>query len=72
MRLIDNYKTKVIYDEHDKDYIATIPDIIEFEFLSAFGETPEKALEELDIALNLLTEDWEYIPKPNNIQSVEV
>ena len=72
MRLIDNYKTKVIYDEHDKDYIATIPDITEFEFISAFGETPDKALEELDIALNLLIEDWDYIPKPNNIKSIEV
>ena len=69
MKYLDNYKTKIIYDEVDNDYIAIIPDIPEFDGVSAFGDTPEKALEELEIALSLwfeiAYEDNLKIPEPN-------
>jgi predicted RNase H-like HicB family nuclease len=42
-----DYHINIFYSEDDEGYIANIPDL---EFCSAFGETPEKALRELEIA----------------------
>lgn len=42
-----DYHINIFYSEEDKGYIADIPDL---EACSAFGETPEEALREVEIA----------------------
>ncbi len=42
-----DYHVNVFYSEEDGGYIADIPDL---EACSAFGETPEQALHEVEIA----------------------
>jgi len=56
---MSNYHINVFYSDDDGGYIADIPDL---EFCSAFGETPEKALQELLIAKEL----WLESAKANN------
>jgi len=41
------YHINIFYSEEDEGYIADIPDL---KFCSAFGETPEEALREVQIA----------------------
>ena len=42
-----NYHINIFYSDEDGGYIADIPDL---ESCSAFGETPDKALHEVEIA----------------------
>lgn len=42
-----DYHINIFYSEDDEGYIADIPDL---EYCSAFGETPQEALGELEIA----------------------
>jgi predicted RNase H-like HicB family nuclease len=42
-----DYHINIFYSEEDEGYIADIPDL---EFCSAFGNTPEEALREVQIA----------------------
>jgi predicted RNase H-like HicB family nuclease len=42
-----DYHINIFYSEEDEGYIADIPDL---RFCSAFGETPEEALREVQIA----------------------
>ncbi|MGG6269795.1 type II toxin-antitoxin system HicB family antitoxin [Leptolyngbya sp. AN03gr2] len=42
-----DYHINVFYSEEDEGYIADIPDL---KFCSAFGETPEEAVREVEIA----------------------
>jgi predicted RNase H-like HicB family nuclease len=42
-----DYFISIFYSEEDEGYIADIPDL---RFCSAFGETPEEALEEVQKA----------------------
>jgi predicted RNase H-like HicB family nuclease len=42
-----DYHINIFYSEEDEGYIADIPDL---KFCSAFGETPEEALKQLQIA----------------------
>jgi predicted RNase H-like HicB family nuclease len=42
-----DYHINIFYSEEDEGYIADIPDL---KFCSAFGETPEEALMEVQIA----------------------
>ncbi len=44
---MSDYHINIFYSEEDGGYIADIPDL---EYCSAFGETPEQALAELEIA----------------------
>jgi predicted RNase H-like HicB family nuclease len=44
---MSDYHINIFYSEEDGGYIADIPDL---ESCSAFGETPEQALEELERA----------------------
>jgi len=59
------YHINVFYSEDDQCYIADVPDL---QGCSAFGDTPEKAVEEIVIAMNLwievATEDGDEIPRP--------
>jgi len=47
---MNNYHINVFYNDDDNCYVADIPDL---KFCSAFGETPQKALEEVLIAQRL-------------------
>jgi len=48
-----DYHINIFYSDDDEGYIADIPDL---EYCSAFGETPQKALEEVLIAQKLWIE----------------
>ena len=60
-----DYLINIFYSEEDEGYIADIPDL---ETCSAFGETPEEALAEVQIAKNSWLEvaraKGMSIPKP--------
>ena len=45
-----DYHINILYSEEDGGYIADIPDL---EACSAFGETPEEALREVQVAKKL-------------------
>ncbi len=42
-----DYHINIFYSEEDEGYIADIPDL---KFCSAFGDTPEEALKEVQLA----------------------
>ena len=60
-----DYSIKVFWSEEDEGYIAVCP---ELEGISAYGESREDALRELDVAIDLVLEDLrdrgEPIPEP--------
>ncbi len=60
-----DYHINIFWSEEDKCYIADIPDL---EFCSAVGETPEKALAELQLAkdawLEAARQEGKPIPRP--------
>ena len=62
---MENYFISIFYSEEDEGYIADIPDL---RFCSAFGETPEEALREVQIAkeawLETARNNGKSIPKP--------
>ena len=61
----ETYERKVFYSKEDKGWIAVIPELAG---CSAFGKSPDKALEELEIAKDLWLEaarkDKRHIPEP--------
>lgn len=62
---MQDYFISIFYSEEDEGYVADIPDL---RFCSAFGETPEEALREVQIAktawLEAAHESGKPIPKP--------
>lgn len=64
------YSINLLWSESDDCYIATIS---EFPGLSAFGETPEKAVKEAEIAakgfLEVYKEDGNAIPEPELLEN---
>jgi predicted RNase H-like HicB family nuclease len=60
-----DYHINIFYSEDDDGYIADIPDL---EACSAFGETPEEALKQVEIAkvawLEAARAEGKPIPKP--------
>jgi predicted RNase H-like HicB family nuclease len=60
-----DYHINIFYSEQDGGYIADIPDL---EACSAFGDTPEKALAEVEVAKTAWVEAarqaGKSIPKP--------
>jgi len=62
---MSKYGFDMLWSEEDEGFIATCPD---FPGLSAFGESPEEALVEAKVALNLfiesLKESGDVLPKP--------
>ncbi len=62
---MQDYFISIFYSEEDGGYIADIPDL---RFCSAFGETPEEALQEVQIAktawLEAARASNKPIPKP--------
>ncbi len=61
--MTDKYTVQIFWREEDQAYIAVCQD---FPGLSAFGETREEALEEAEIALELMIETYQKknIPLP--------
>ena len=59
------YAIEMFYSEEDEGYIAVVP---ELPGCSAFGETPEEALREIKVAIELWIEtakkEGREIPKP--------
>lgn len=62
---MQDYFISIFYSEEDGGYIADIPDL---RFCSAFGETPEEALREVQVAkaawLETARASGKPIPKP--------
>jgi predicted RNase H-like HicB family nuclease len=60
-----DYHINIFYSEEDEGYIADIPDL---EVCSAFGQTPEEALEQVKIAkaawLEAANAEGKPIPAP--------
>jgi len=56
-----DYRINIFYSEDDDGYIADIPDL---EACSAFGETPDEALRELQQAKKLWLEAAQAEGKP--------
>ena len=67
---MDKYSINIVWSDEDESYIATIP---EFPGLSAFGDTPEEAIEEAKIALagfiEVFEEDGCKIPVPQTLST---
>ena len=64
------YSINLIWSDEDKGYIATVP---EFKNLSAFGETPDSALKEAQIAIEgyikTIQESGDEMPEPKKVNS---
>lgn len=62
---MNRYSMNISWSDEDQEYVATCP---EFPGLSAFGETPEEALSEAQIALSLFIDNYKEdgmpLPKP--------
>lgn len=62
---MEDYFISIFYSEEDDGYIADIPDL---RFCSAFGETPEEALREVQVAkaawLETARASGKPVPKP--------
>ena len=60
-----DYHINIFYSEEDESYVADIPDLV---YCSAFGDTPEEALKEVQIAkeawLAVVRESGKPIPAP--------
>lgn len=60
-----DYHINIFYSDEDKCYVADTPDLVS---CSAFGETPEDALRELQIAkgawLDVAREQGKPVPRP--------
>jgi predicted RNase H-like HicB family nuclease len=56
-----DYHINIFFSEEDGGYIADIPDL---ECCSAFGETPERALAELQVAKKAWLEAAQQAGKP--------
>ena len=60
-----NYHINIFYSSEDEGYIADIPDL---KYCSAFGKTPEAALQEVQIAktawLEAAKAEGKPIPEP--------
>jgi predicted RNase H-like HicB family nuclease len=60
-----DYHINIFYSEEDEAYIADIPD---FEMCSAFGDTPQEALEQVLVAkaaiIETMHEKGQPVPEP--------
>jgi predicted RNase H-like HicB family nuclease len=56
------YPVEIFFSSEDEGYIANVPDL---PYCSAFGETPEEALREVQIAIKLHLDVLEETGRPN-------
>jgi len=65
---VSDYNIKVVWSEEDQGYVATLP---EFEHLSVVEETPQEALEQfglvLDIVIEIYTEQGWELPEMKSL-----
>lgn len=65
-----NYRFTLAWSDDDGGYIATCP---EFPTVSAFGETPSEALDEVQVALELFAEseidEGRSLPEPQKLRT---
>ncbi len=61
LKIIYPYHINIFFDPEDGDYIADVPD---FKHISAFGDTPQEALQEVLIALQATIEWYQEQGKP--------
>jgi predicted RNase H-like HicB family nuclease len=65
-----DYPVTIFYSEEDGGYIAVAPDL---KGCSAFGETPQEALRELEVAMELWLEvarrDSTPLPEPTRMSA---
>lgn len=63
------YPVEIFYSAEDEGYIANVPDLL---YCSAFGKTPEEALQEVQVAIKLhldaLEETGRPVPEPTSRQ----
>ena len=63
------YPVEIFHSAEDEGYVANVPDL---PYCSAFGETPEEALREVQVSIKLhldvLEETGRSIPKPSSRQ----
>ncbi len=66
-----DYHINIFYSNQDEGYIADIPDL---KYCSAFGETPESALQEVQIAktawLEAANAAGKPIPEPKYLPAI--
>lgn len=55
------YLVEIFYSAEDEGYIANVPDL---PYCSAFGETPEEALREVQVAIKLHLEVLKETGRP--------
>ena len=53
--IFDGFKVDLFYDENDKDYVVHF---VELPLVSAFGDTPEKAMSELRVAWECVKQSY--------------
>jgi predicted RNase H-like HicB family nuclease len=62
---VKDYHVNIFWSDEDGCYVADIPDL---KYCSAFGETPEKALAEVEVAktawLETAREQGKPVPEP--------
>ena len=58
---MQDYHINIFYSEEDGGYIADVPDL---EACSAFGQSPQEALKEVEVAKRLWLEAAETAGKP--------
>jgi predicted RNase H-like HicB family nuclease len=58
---VKDYHINIFYSDEDGGYIADIPDL---ETCSAFGDTPDKALAEVEVAKTAWLEATRQLGKP--------
>ena len=59
--MMKDYHINIFYSEEDGGYIADLPDL---EFCSAFGDSPQEALAELELAKRAWLETARKLGKP--------
>ena len=62
------YTYQIFWSEEDEAFIAIVPDVPDLRLVSAFGDTPHEALQELMVALSGVEESYrkagEEMPAP--------
>jgi predicted RNase H-like HicB family nuclease len=69
---VKDYHINLFYSEEDEGWIADVPDL---EACSAFGETPEEALREVQVAkaawLEAALSDGKPVPAPRDRPAID-
>ena len=68
---MEDYHINIFYSKQDECYVADIPDL---RFCSAFGDTPEQALAEVEVAkqawLEAARKSGKRVPRPRYVPAI--